>query len=106
MPTYFPSQRILKGAIVTIDLPYPTPNVIVFQYNPGTLSRTLAAQTEVGEGESSGPVRFSGAPVETISLDVEIDATDQRETAESNAVEMGVHPQQSQRQKVHHLLAG
>jgi hypothetical protein len=92
--TNFPgSPRIIKGAIVAIDLTNPTPNVIVFQYNPGTLSRTLEAQTASGEANRASPVRFTGAPVETISLEVEIDAADQLEKEEANAIQMGIHPQ-------------
>ena len=93
MTTFPGSPRILKGAIVAINLPNPTPNVIVFQYNPHTLTRTLEVQTVGGEGERAAPVRFKGAPVETLNLDVAIDAVDQLEKAEGNAVILGIHPQ-------------
>jgi hypothetical protein len=32
--TTFNPPRLLKGALVSIDPPNPTPQVIVFQYNP------------------------------------------------------------------------
>lgn len=96
MTTFPGSPRLLKGAIVGIDLPNPLASVIVFQYNPDTLTRTLDAQTAGGEGgDRSEALRLKGAPVENISLEVEIDATDQLERAEGTAVSMGVYPQLS-----------
>jgi hypothetical protein len=96
MTTFPNSPRLLKGAIVSIDLPNPRPNVIVFQYNPETLSRTLQAQAVGGEdGDRSEALRLKGAPVETINLDVEIDATDQLEKAEGATVSLGIYPQLS-----------
>ena len=95
--TGFPnSPRLLKGALVGLDIFNPLASVIVFQYNPDTLTRTLQAQTSGGEGgDRAEATRLKGAPVESIKLDVEIDATDQIEKAEGNAVSMGIHPQLS-----------
>ena len=95
--TGFPgSPRTIKGAIVGIDVLNPLASVIVFQYNPATLTRTLQPQTTGGEGgDRSEPTRLKGAPVETIKLDVEIDATDQLERGEGIAESMGVSPQRS-----------
>jgi hypothetical protein len=53
----------------------------------------MEAQTASGEANVASPVRFKGAPVETISLEVEIDAADQLEKEETNAVQLGIHPQ-------------
>ncbi|MBN1262104.1 MAG: hypothetical protein JXB35_15605 [Anaerolineae bacterium] len=90
--TSFPrSPRLLKGALVAYDLPDTTPKVIVFQYNPETLSRSLQAQTSGGEQGRAGPVRFKGAPVETISLEIAIDAADDLEIAQAEAIESGIH---------------
>lgn len=96
MTTFPGSPRLLKGAIVGIDPFNPLPRVILFQYNPDTLTRTLQAQT-VGEGtaDRSEAMRLKGAPTETIKLDVEIDATDQLETATVTAVGLGIYPQLS-----------
>jgi hypothetical protein len=95
--TTFPnSPKLLKGAIVGIDLPNPLASVIVFQYNPDTLTRTLQAQA-VGrqEADRSEALRLRGAPVENITIAVELDATDQLEKAEGTAVSMGIYPQLS-----------
>ena len=95
--TSFPgSPRLIKGAIVSIDVFNPIASVIVFQYNPHTLTRSLQASTPTGEGTApSEAMRFKGAPVETISLSVDIDAADELEQGESNAVSMGIYPQLS-----------
>jgi hypothetical protein len=95
--TTFPrSPRLLKGAIVGVDLLDPLTSVIIFQYNPETLTRTLQAQTAGGQGgDRSEALRLKGAPTEDIKLDVEIDATDQLEKGEPNATGMGIYPQLS-----------
>lgn len=93
--TTFNPPRLLKGALVSIDPPNPTPQVIVFQYNPNTLTRTLEAQIAEDEGKSGSAPRLKGAPVETIKLDVEIDAADQLERGDATAADLGVFPQLS-----------
>ncbi len=95
MATLSSTPRILKGALVSLDPPNPNPQVIVFQYNPGTLTRTLEAQIVEEEGKSGSPPRLKGAPVETIKLDVEIDAADQLERGDSTAGDLGIFPQLS-----------
>lgn len=94
MSTFNP-PRLLKGALVSIDPPNPTPQVIVFQYNPNTLTRSLEAQLAEDEGKSGSPPRLKGAPVETIKIDVEIDASDQLERGDAMAADLGVFPQLS-----------
>jgi hypothetical protein len=93
MTTFPGSPRVQKGAIVGIDIFNPLASVIIFQYNPDSLTRTLQAQTTTGETGRSEVLRLKGAPVETIKLDVEIDATDQLEKADPVATGMGIFPQ-------------
>lgn len=95
MTTFPGSPRLLKGAIVGVDIFNPLASVIVFQYNPDTLTRTLRPQAAEAGGARSEALRLRGAPEETIRLDVEIDATDQLEKVEENAVSMGIYPQLS-----------
>lgn len=95
MTTFPNSPRLIKGAIVGIDIFNPIPGVILFQYNPDTLTRRLQARTSDEGGNKSEALRLEGAPQETISLDIEIDATDQLEKAEGTAVSMGIYPQLS-----------
>ncbi len=87
------SPRVQKGAIVGVDIANPLASVIVFQYNPETLTRSLTAQT-AGEGSAPGEaLRLKAPPKEQITLNVEIDATDQLETGSGQAQSMGVYPQ-------------
>lgn len=92
--TAFPgSPRLLKGIIVGIESLNPIASIIVFQYNPDTLSRTLTAQTVGGDNTDRAEVmRFKGPPQESIRLEVEIDATDQLEQARFPATQMGIYP--------------
>ncbi|RMH81593.1 MAG: hypothetical protein D6681_17960 [Calditrichaeota bacterium] len=95
MTTFPRSPRLLKGALVGIDPFNPIASVIVFQYNPATVTRNLEAQMVQEGGDRTEVLRLKGAPRETISLEVEIDATDQLEKGESKAVDMGIYPQLS-----------
>ncbi len=95
MTTFPGAPRITKGALVGVDPPNPVASVIAFQYNPSTMTRTLQAQNAGGEGGIFETQRLKGAPIETIKLDVEIDATDQLEKDETIAGDIGIYPQLS-----------
>ncbi len=95
MTTFPGSPRLTKGAIVGVDLFNPLASVIVFQYNPKTLTRRLEAQTGQSGGAQSEVLRLSGAPAETIALEIEIDAADQLEVGDPLAETMGIYPQLS-----------
>ncbi|MGI8587614.1 MAG: hypothetical protein ACR2M0_08015 [Chloroflexia bacterium] len=95
MSTFPGSPRLIKGAIIGIDPFNPLASIIAFQYNPDSLTRTLQAQAAGDGGDRSEALRLKGAPVETIKIDVEIDATDQLETANGIATSMGIYPQLS-----------
>ena len=86
-----------KGAIVSFDLFNPLPMVVLFQYNPDTMTRSLQGRTTGAEGDPSEAYRLTGPPVETISMDIELDATDQLEKPEKNknVTSMGILPQLS-----------
>jgi hypothetical protein len=93
MTTFPRSPRTLKGAIVGLDRLNPLASVIVFQYNPDSLSRRVVARVPTERGARSEAQRLNGAPLETIRIDVDIDATDQLEVASGDATSMGIHPQ-------------
>jgi len=95
MTTFPGSPRLVKGAIIGIDPFNPLASIILFQYNPKTMSRRLQAATPQGEGARSEVQRLSGAPTETIDLKVEIDATDQLEVGNPLAETTGIYPQLS-----------
>jgi hypothetical protein len=93
MASFPGSPRVTKGALVGIDLFKLLTGVIVFQYNPETMTRTLQAQAAGDNAARSEATRLQGPPIETIKLDVEIDAADQLETGSGFAADLGVHPQ-------------
>jgi len=95
MTTFPGSPKTLKGAIVGMDVANPVASVIAFQYNPETMTRTLAAQTAGSGGSIFETQRLKGAPEETIKLDVEIDATDKLEEGDGIATTLGIYPQLS-----------
>jgi hypothetical protein len=95
--TSFPnSPRLIKGGLMLLDPQTgAVERIITLQYNPDMLSRSLQIKTPPESGERSEALRLSGPPVETLKLDVEIDATDQLEFPEANpnAVQVGILPQ-------------
>ncbi len=97
MTTFPGSPRLLKGGIVLIDPDTSAVlRIIALQYNPDTLTRTLQVKGVGAEsGDRSEVLRLKGPPSETIKVDVEIDATDQLETAQpgDTVLQLGIHPQ-------------
>jgi contractile injection system tube protein len=92
MTTFPGSPSVQKGALVGLDPFNPLASVIVFQYNPDALTRTLTAQTVTTSGSQGEALRLKGPPQETIALNVEIDAADQLEKADGIATSLGLHP--------------
>lgn len=97
--TSFPdAPKVLRGALVGIDPLDPVASIIVFQYNPDSLQRTLQPQMSGSGGESSDrseALRLKGPPIETIKVDIDIDATDQLAGGDPKAAMMGIYPQLS-----------
>lgn len=86
------SPVVVKGGIVQLD-PVTGRNgrVIALQYNPETITRTLAIQAA---GDDPGqPMRLKGVAIETVRLEAEIDATDALAGSEATAVDVGIAPQ-------------
>jgi hypothetical protein len=95
MGSAFPrSPRVHKGGLLAYRLPDLFPTIIVFQYNPDEVSRSLQMQGAgggTGRGETN---RVNGPPQETLTFSIEIDASDQLEKPGENAttVANGLHP--------------
>jgi len=94
MTTFPDSPRLFKGALVGFDPMNPAASVIVFQYNPDTMTRSLEARMAGGGegGDRAEALRLSGPPRETITLSIEVDATDQLEQNDTLARGAGVSP--------------
>lgn len=91
------SPRVQKGAIIGIDPYNPLASVIIFQYNPESLTRTITPKAAAGAGQGTpvarGEVlRLNGPPSEAISVSIDIDATDQLERGEKLATSVGIYP--------------
>ncbi|MGZ4870085.1 MAG: hypothetical protein ACXV2F_06990 [Halobacteriota archaeon] len=87
--------RVRKGALVGIDIFNPAASIIIFQYNPATLTRTLKPRlAQRGEQAKHEALRLAGAPTEDIALDIEIVDGDQP-TVPGVKADMGVYPQLS-----------
>jgi hypothetical protein len=96
MTTFPGSPRLLKGGIVLVDAGTgAVQRIIVLQYNPDTLSRTLTAQTIAEGADRSQALRLKGPPQETYKLEAIIDAADQMEFPDQNpvVVQNGIAPQ-------------
>lgn len=86
--------RVLKAGLVIVD---PTTGavrrVIALQYNPESLTRTLAVQA--AGTDPAQALRLKGAAVETLRLEAQLDATDQLTDTELNpdVATVGLHPE-------------
>lgn len=103
MASDFPrSPKFLKGALVAYESNFlgPIPNIIVFQYNPESLNRTLSQRTAAATaGSERGAARtdanrVAGPPKETITLTVQLRAADQLAEPANNphVVGFGLNP--------------
>jgi hypothetical protein len=91
------SPRLLKAGIVLVDSNSGAlQRVVVLQYNPDSLTRTLQAQSVRAETQNRlEALRLTGPAIETLKIDAEIDAADQLEFPDQNplATKIGIHPQ-------------
>jgi hypothetical protein len=93
--TSFPdSPRLLKGALVGLDLANLLASLVVFQYNPDSMTRKLDIRSSSGaEGaDKSEALRLTGPPKETITISIEVDATDGLEENNPLATALGIYP--------------
>jgi hypothetical protein len=98
MSSFPGSPRLQKGALIGLDPANPLASIIVFQYNPETVSRTLQARASSGNGGGRGHapgemMRLAGPPQESLRIEVILDATDQLEKADPVSTQLGIHPQ-------------
>ncbi|WP_405523993.1 hypothetical protein OG426_12555 [Streptomyces canus] len=100
MTRYADIPKPIRSGIVVVNPDTGTPQrVIVLQFNPDTLERTVAPQSagDSGDGGSGGTgsgdrneaLRLKGPAQESWKFTAEIDATDQFEIAAPD----GIHPQ-------------
>jgi len=101
MASDFPGRPwLLKGALVVFGAPIPVPtNIIIFQYNPESMTRRFTQPGADLGGESRDVWLNAGdtknvlqTPIETYSLAVELDAADQLEEGDVVTRLVGLHP--------------
>lgn len=86
MTGYPRSPRLTRAGIVLIGPESgAVDRIITLQYTPDSLSRSLEVQGVADEPDRSQPLRLTGPAVETITLEAELDATDQLEFPDQNA---------------------
>lgn len=93
MSNFSRSPKLLKGALIEFSERFigPIPNVIVFQYNPENMTRTLEVWSQSGNGSTTASNDTSHTaqpfdPPETFTLALELDAADALEKPESHPV--------------------
>jgi hypothetical protein len=81
MTTFPGSPRTLRGGFVVMDADgRAVVRTVPFQYNPETLTRSLAPRTAATDsGDHLEALRLTGPPVETLKLEIVLDATDRLE---------------------------
>jgi len=85
---------LLKGGLIdfTESFPIPIPNVVIFQYNPETMTHGWTPATTGGAAApgqaASNPLAISGQPQETFSFTLVMDSNDT--IADGNAVIAGI----------------
>jgi hypothetical protein len=88
------SPRLINGGIVLMD---PTTSqilrIIVLQYNPDTVTRSLQIKSVGETADRSEALRLRGPAVETIKVEIEIDAVDQLEVSDPVTMASGIAPQ-------------
>src|SRR5262245_51579851 len=71
--------RYMRGALIQFTPAFlrPLPNVIVFQFNPETMTHTWnQPDTAAGEGSRSNPLAVRGLPGEDFAFTISLDAQD------------------------------
>src|SRR6266481_480311 len=84
---YSRTPRLLKGAIIQFSAPLfvPVPNIIIFQYNPESLSRSLeiwkppADEKAATDPKEQNQEAQPQDPEESFNVVLELDATDEME---------------------------
>jgi hypothetical protein len=90
MTTFPGSPKVLKGAIVGIDIFNPIASVAIFQYNPERISRSLEPQYSQAGGGRGEALRLQAPPRETISAEIAIDLIDQMEQGQAGPLGGGI----------------
>ena len=90
------SPLLVKGAILVLEPNTGIPlSTINFEYNPETIKRSLQPQSVGEQPDRTEVLRLKGPPLETISCEIEIDATDLLAAQDPATMTYGIAPQLS-----------
>lgn len=93
MTGYPNSPQVTKAALISMDAHDAPQQLIILQYNPERLSRSLMPVYEKSGDTPTGTDLLAGPAQETISLQARISAIDQLQAGSGMAAEFGIHPQ-------------
>ena len=97
MTTFPGSPKTLRGGLVVMDADGKVvQRTVAFQYNPEGVHRSLTPRgAKIDAGDRLEGLRLIGPPIETIKLDIELDATDRLEHPQQNqaTVDDGIAPE-------------
>ena len=88
-------ERTIKGALIEYggDFLGPIPNLVVFQFNPEKLSRTIEIPPRPVNATTRETAQAGEPPYERFTVEAEFSAADQRNDANPIGLTMGVGPQ-------------
>ena len=86
---------LLRGALIEYasDFFGPLPNLVIFQFNPDTLTRNISIPQRPTGANSRETSQAGEIPVERINLNAHFSAADQLDTGNIIAKELGIGPQ-------------
>lgn len=97
MTTFPGSPKTLRGGLVVMDADgKAVQRTVAFQYNPDSVHRSLTPRgAKIDSGDRLEGLRLVGPPIETIKLEIELDATDRLEHPQQNqaTVDDGIAPE-------------
>jgi hypothetical protein len=88
-------EKTLKGALIEYgsDFLGPIPNVVIFQFNPEKLSRTIEIPPRPVNATTRETSQAGEPPYERFTVEAQFSAADQRDSSNPIGLTMGVGPQ-------------
>jgi hypothetical protein len=88
-------EKILKGALIEYgsDFLGPIPNVVIFQYNPEKLARTIEIPPRPVNATTRETSQSGEPPFERFTVEAQFSSADQRDSSNPIGLTMGVGPQ-------------
>lgn len=87
-------MALIKGVLLSFDNPLLgiVPTIIVFQYNPGEVTRVFSSEGGAGAAPAGAPLSAPKAALEDYTIKLELDATDGLEKGAPLTTAFGISP--------------